>query len=383
MTSRSVVLVSLAFGCSEPTPPPAEALPARLVGAFGQTETHATMTTTGLEVTGSTLKLGDLTLTITQGAATGPDDYRVDLAEAAWPKDTKGPKPCTGTISRQGNVLLVRLFKQGTDSKCESVLDGEWREWSVLDAMPENLRGMYGGDARSEQADVGLRIGDKTIGFTDGGDELAIEQVLAFVDKPDVAYVRRSNFASFGCTGSLTLTDDRLAVALAPSADAPEGSSCPSGRGTRWSVDRKHLPTGAIDNGHVTITADGDVLTLVDRDGLRCKQTVLHTAARSVTGSAYDGIPVTGGAVLVLEHALAEPEAACKTKLGTVAVQLCGEGDSQRCNDATTAREQPIVCPRQVIIGDPTGGGQKAAMLPASLTNLTCWNMTGVFAGTK
>lgn len=381
MMSRSFLLASFfAVGCSEPAPAAPADLPERLSGAFGQNETHATMTTAGLELSGTTLRYGELTVTITQGASTGPDDYRVDAAESAWAKDTKGPKPCTGTISRQGNVLLVKLFKQGSDTRCESVLDGEWKAWTVTDVMPETLRGVYGGDPRTEQADVGMKIGDKTIGFTDGGDVLAIEEVVAFVDKPGAAFLRRSKFLEFGCTGSLELVDEKLTLTLTTSADAPEGASCPNGRGTRWSVDPKHLPKGTIDNGHVTITVAGDKLTLVDREGLRCTQTILNTATRSVTGSAYDGIPVTGGAVLVLEHGVPEPDTACKTKLGNVAEQLCGELDGTRCLDARSAMEQPIVCPRQVIIGDPTHGGHKAAMLPASFANLTCWNMTGVFA---
>ena len=52
-------------------------------------------------------------------------------------------------------------------------------------------------------------------------------------------------------------------------------------------------------------------------------------------------------------------------------------------NRAQAAVEQPVACPRQVVIGDPTQGGFKAAMLPATITNLTCWDMTGIFAATK
>lgn len=370
-----------ALACGEAAPTAAAELPARLVGAFGQNEAHATMETAGLEIAGTTLKFGELTITITQGAATGTDDYRVDAAEAVWAKDTKPPKPCTGTISRQGNVLLIKLFKQGSDTRCESVLDGEWKAWQVLDALPEDLRGVYGGDARNEQADIGLRLADKSIGFTDGGAAVAIEQVVAWVDKPGTAYVRKATFAGFGCSGSVTRTDDTLALALKPIAGAPGVATCPNGRGTRWSVEPKHLPKGPIDNGHVTITATGEKLTLVDRQGLRCVQNILHTAARSVTGSAYDGIPVTGGAVLVLEHA--EPEAGadtCKTRLVNVAQQLCAELDNTRCFEANGAVESPIACPRQVVIGDPMQGGWKAAVLPASFASLTCWNMTGMFA---
>lgn len=380
MLSRAILLVSfLAFGCGEPAATAPADLPERLTGAFGQNETHATMNTAGLELSGTTLRYGELTLTITAGAATGADDYRVDKAEAAWTKDTKGPKPCTGTISRQGNVLLVKLFKEGTDTRCESVLDGEWKAWTVSDTIPENLRGVYGGDARTESADVGVKLEDKTIGFTDGGDAVTIEQVVAWVDKPGTAYVRKSKFLEFGCTGSMELVDERLTLTLKPTEGAPAGASCPNGQGRKWTVDAKHLPKSALDNGKVTIAVDGEHLVLTDREGAKCRQKILQTAARSTSGSAYDGIPVTGGAVLVLEHGVPESTTPCKTKLENLAATLCAEGGF-RCTEAQAAIEMPIVCPRQVVIGDPIKGGIPAAMLPASFTNLACWNMSGGFA---
>ena len=373
---------SAAAGCESAPPPPAD-LPARLVGAYGQNQAHAMLATVGLEVTATTLKFGDVTITIKQGAVTGPDDYRVDAAEAVWPKDSKPPKPCSGTISRQGNVLLVKLFKTGSDTRCESVLDGEWKAWSVLDTMPEELRGIYGGDARTAEADVGVRLAEKSIGFTDGGTTVAIEQVVAWVDKPGTAFLRKSSFGDFGCTGSMTLTEDNLVLALTPVEGAPAGASCPNGRGSRWSIQPKHLPAGTLDNGRVTITASGDQITLVDRQGQRCVQKILQTAARSVAGSAYDGIPVSGGAVLVLDHASPEVGAeSCTARLRNVAQQLCSESNQDRCFDATSAAELPITCPRQVVIGDATAGGFKAALLPANIANLTCWDMTGLFAAT-
>lgn len=380
-----VMQATLSAGCGDQAAATSAAdLPARLVGAYGQNEAHAKLATAGLELAGTTLKFGELTVTIKQGAATGADDYRVDAAEAVWAKDTKPPKACKGTISRQGNVLLVKLFKEGTDARCESVLDGEWRAWTLTDTLPEGLRGVYGGDARGEEADIGLRLAEKSIGFTDGGDAVAVQEVLTWVDKPTSALLRRSTFRDFGCVGSITRTDEELALSLTPVEGAPEGSVCPSGRGSRWSVDPKHLPPGTLDNGHVSLTAAGERLTLVDRQGLKCTQAILHTAARSVTGSAYDGIPVTGGAVLVLEHAVPEAGAdTCLSRLRNVSTNLCAEYDLDRCAQAQAAVEQPVVCPRQIVIGDPTQGGFKAAMLPATITNLTCWDMTGIFAATK
>jgi hypothetical protein len=378
-----LVLVSL-VACSEGSAPAPESLGERLTGAWGQNPQHAVMTTAGLELAGTTLRFGELTITIVQGAMTGPDDYRVDLAEAAWVKDTKPPKKCSGTLARQGNVLLVKLFREGSDTKCESVLDGEWRSWTLGNAVPEALAGVYGSDARDAEADIGLRLGGSTIAFTDGGTEVVLDEVLVSADKPDVVHVRKARFGDVTCSGTITRDEAQMSLMLEPIEGAPAGATCPRGRGTRWTVDRKHLPTAAIANGKVTISAEGDTVTLRSNDGLECKQQVLQTAARSTTGSSWDGIPVTGGAVLVL--GAAKPSAgadACVAKLRNLVSELCTNVDDPRCYEARVAVDEAITCPRQIIVGDQVPGGRQAAVLPARVQNLACWDMTGMFVPAK
>lgn len=379
-----LVVAASMVACSEPAAPAPEALGERFAGAWGQNEKHAAMNTVGLELAGTTLRFGELTITITRGAMTGPDDYRVDEAEAAWVKDTKPPKKCTGTLARQGNVLLVKLFREGSDTRCESVLDGEWRSWTMGKQLPETLLGVYGSDARDAGADIGLRLSSGTIGFTDGGHELVLDEVLVWADKPDLVHVRKGTYGDVTCSGTITRADGLLTLTLAAADGGPEGASCPSGRGKLWTVDRKYLPTAAIDNGKVTVSVDGDKLTLRSKDGMVCTQQVLQTAARSTSGSSWDGIPVTGGAVLVLHAAVPEAGgASCIDKLRTLATELCVDPDDPRCFEARLASDEAIACPRQVIIGDLVPGGRKAAVLPAGMQNLACWDMTGMFVPSR
>lgn len=358
-------------------------IPEALRGAYGQNEGQAHFATVGLELDANALRYGELTVTVVEGELMPNGDYLVKTADAVWEKDKHPSKKCHGTISRQDDVLLVKLYKAGTEDRCESLFEGEWKAWAKLDAVPESLRGTYGGDARGSEADVGLRLGEHEISFTDGGDRVKLDELVVWQSKPDQAFVRAATFKGFACKGTIARDGEKMKLTLEPGKDAPAGASCPSGSGVAWTVDEKFLPT-KIDNGKVTIERNADKLVLRTAEGLRCEQHVLRTSARSVTGSAYDGIPVTGGAVIVLEHA--DPSAGaetCTARLRRLAADECMRMEGTPCDDATldTLSAEPIGCPRQLVIGDPTQGGHKAALLPATVQSLACWDMSGVFAG--
>lgn len=385
---RLLACALVCAACGEKTPAGAAELPERLRGAFGQNETQAHMPTVGLQVDATTLKLGELTVTITAGHATGPEDYQVGHAEVAWEKAKGGkpPPPCKGTISRQGDTLLVKLTREGTEDACESVLAGEWKAWQLLTAVPESHRGTYGGDARSSDANVGLRIDATGIGFTDGGPRVTIGELVQSSNKPDTLIVRKAKFDDVDCTGQIIKEGETLKLQLKPAEGAPEGAQCPHGSGTRWTVDAKHLPTGTLDNGAVTLRVKDGRIVLEDKQGLRCEQDILRTSARSVTESAYDGIPFPGGHVLVL--APAAPVAGvdgCKKRLLTVAPTICrqlGEGEEECDGEAAAqlvANVEPS-CPTAIAVGEGMRGEHKAALLPASAVLLTCFDMTGAFA---
>ncbi len=359
-------------------------VPSELRGAYGQNEGQAYFATVGLEVDANALRYGELTVRVIEGEAMANGDYLVKLAEAVWEKDQHPAKKCRGTISRQDDVLLVKLYKEGTEDRCESGLDGDWHAWAKLDTVPETLRGTYGGDARGSEADIGLRISEHEIAFTDGGDKVKLDELVAYAKKPNEAYVRSAQFRGFPCKGTIVRDGEKMKLSLSPGAAAPENATCPSGNGVVWTVDEKFLPKQSYDNGKVTIERKADKLVLRTAEGLRCEQHVLRTSPRSVTGSAYDGIPVTGGAVVVLEHA--EPSAGadtCTARLRRLATEECALSLGTPCDETMldAMASEPIGCPRQLVIGDPTQGGHKAALLPATKQSLACWDMSGVFAG--
>lgn len=377
----AVWLLTLGLGGCDKQPEGAAELPERLRGSWGQTDAHVHIETVGLEIDATTLKLGELTLTIKAGKAMGVDDYQVDEAEVSWTKAGKPPKPCKGTLSRQGNTLMVKLYKQGTEDRCEAVLDGDWNAWNVLTEIPESHRGTFGGDARSADADVGLRIAADGIGFTDSDDRVIVSSLVQPAATPDTLYVRSSKRGDAGCVGRIVKDGEKLRLDLTPTGDAAT-AECPHGSGIRWTVDAKHLPTGTFDNGHVTMTVKDGRAILSDKEGLRCEQEILRTSERSVTGS-HDGIPVTGGVVMVL--ARATPVAGreiCDRRLHNIAPTLCQERLGMPC-EQTLIDEfvfDEIACPRQLIVGDAMTGGHKAALLPATTSMLACWDVTGVFA---
>ena len=377
-----VLLGLLAAACDKGEGARNDELPAALRGNYGQKPEHAQLPTVGLEVDAHALRFGELSVTIVQAEVSG-DDIQVGKAEARWERGSAKTKLCKGTISRQGNILLVKLFELDSDEKCESVLEGEWKQWTRTDALPDTVLGTFGDDARSHTADVGIRVEPKRIAFTDGGEALTVAEVVQWPDRPNEAIVRDSTFSGYKCSGSLVRADDQLVVTLAPAPGAPENATCPNGAGTRWTIDSTHMPQQATSNGKVDIEPKDGKLVLVAKDiGLRCEQAVLRTSVRTVTESQSDGLGVTGGALLVLEPAVPTGGTeGCRQRLRNVAQSECTEMNGAPCSpdmlQAYTSEE--LQCPRQIAIGELTGGGRKAALMPQSKALLACWDMTGSF----
>jgi len=385
MTMRCALWIGLVLACACDKGDAAknDEIPAGLRGNYGQKAEQAQMPTVGLEVAPHALRLGELTVTIVQGEASPNGDYQVTKAEAVWEKGGRKAKTCKGTISRQGHVLLVKLFEEDADERCESVLEGEWKAWTRSEALPERVLGTYGAKAERADADQGLRIEAEQIGFTDDDKKMAVNDVVQWADKPDEAIIRDSTWYDFKCRGSIVRQDDEIVLTLTPSEGAPEGAQCPNGHGVRWSIDDKLLPGKPLSNGKVSIATQGGKLTVEATDiGLRCELAVLRTGTRTVSESRFDGIGVIGGAVFVLDKA--EPTGgteACRQRLRNLAGSRCNEDNGAPCSpdqlQAYTAEEPQ--CPRQIAIGDPSGGGQKVAFLPAKDSLLACWDTTGVF----
>lgn len=356
-------------------------LPAALRGNYGQKPEHAQLPTVGLEVDAHALRLGELTVTIVAGEVRG-EDFDVVRAEARWEKTDK-TKICKGTVSKQGDILLVRLFNEGNDDPCESAMGGEWKPWTRTTTLPERLLGTYGSDARSYDADIGLQLKPESIAFTGGGAKLDIVEVVQWKDKPDEAILRDSKFGGFKCTGAITRKDDALTVALTAAPGAPDGFVCPNGNGTLWKTDPAHLPKSKTSNGKVEIEPKGDKLVLVAKDiGLTCEQTILRSSARTLAESQSDGLGVPGGALLVLDHAVPTGGTeACRERLRNLAQTECTEQTGAPCSpdELQAYTSEDLSCPRQIAIGEPSGGGQKAALMPRTNQFQACWDTTGVF----
>jgi hypothetical protein len=384
MSTRSALglLLLFATACDKGDAGKNDELPQGLRGNYGQKAEQAQLPTIGLEVDAHALRIGELTVTILQGKADAGGDSQVDKAEARWEKTDKA-KLCKGTVSRQGDVLLVKLFQEDSDEHCEATLEGEWKAWTRTEALPERMLGTFGADARRFDADIGVRVEPKRIAFTDGGQEVAVSEVVQWVGKPDQAIVRDATFGGYKCAGSLVRGDESLEVTLAPIPGSPEGAVCPHGKGVRWTTDAAHLPKKKTSNGKVDIEPSGEKLVLVAKDiGLRCEQAVLRTSTRTVTESQSDGLGVPGGALLVLEPA--QPTGgteACRQRLRNVAQTECTEQTGAPCSpdELQAYADEALQCPRQIAIGEPSGGGHKAALMPQAPTLLACWDMTGQF----
>ncbi|HET6585714.1 MAG TPA: hypothetical protein VFG69_19785 [Nannocystaceae bacterium] len=376
------LLLLCVAGCGKGDAGRNDELPATLRGNYGQKPEQAQLPTVGLEVDAHSLRLGELTITIVQGEASESGDFHVTKAEARWEKSDK-TKTCKGTVSRQGGTLLVSLFVEDGDEHCEGVLEGEWKVWTRSDVLPEHVLGTYGSDVESQSAAMGLRFEPKTIAWTDGGATIDIVEVVQWPDKPDEVFVRDSKYGGVNCIGSIVRKDRELALTLAPAAGSPEGISCLSGRGSRWTIDPAHVPTAKLTNGKVEIgPADGKLVLVAKDIGLRCETSVLRTSERTVLRSRSDGLGVTAGALLVLAPAVPTGGTeACRERIRNVAHSECTEQMGAPCSpdELQAFVSEDLECPRQIAIGEPAGGGRKAALMPQSAALLACWDMTGTF----
>lgn len=72
---------------------------------------------------------------------------------------------------------------------------------------------------------------------------------------------------------------------------------------------------------------------------------------------------------------------ACRQRIRNVAQGECTEQDGAPCSpdELQAFASDDLQCPRQIAIGEPIGGGRKAALMPQSTALLACWDMTGAF----
>jgi hypothetical protein len=381
-------------------------IPEALRGAYGRSDQDAFFDTLGLEVDVDTLRFSELRLTVKTGKVVGADSLQITDAELSWAKDDKPPQNCKGTIAKQGNRLLLSLFRMENDSPCDSALAGEWSAWAPVTEIPAGLRGVYGrGDVYASAE--GVRIDDKAITLAGAQSGLELVEGVAYEGRDDHLVVRRAKWYDAECRGSISVKEDALSGDLAlidgtqkpepPAGDTDEeafegwlgaGDGCPAMFGARWTIDAKALPKAPVDNGKVKLEIRGETVmtSTLDEQGMRCEQAILRTAERKMSQSGRDGIPVMGGTVVVLTPATPKSGGdGCVARLKNLAANECESMFGMPCDPSLLgglADEEPIVqCPTHLVIGEPDSSGRKIAVLPPSVMNAVCFEMTGHFKG--
>ena len=400
-TKARLLAALVLLGCNEDGE--AVSIPDSMRGAYGRTDDDAFFDTLGLEVDVDTLRFSQLRLTVTSGKVVGADSLQVTEAELTWAKDDKPPRKCKGSIARQGDRLLVSLFRVESDSPCDSALAGDWTAWAPVTEIPEGLRGVYGrGDVYASAE--GVRIDAKSIAIAGAETGLDLVEGVAYEGRDDHLVVRKATYHGAQCRGAITVKEDELSGKLdvvegtAPTEPPPEpegeeafagwlgdGDGCPPLFGKRWSIDRNTLPKAAVTNDKVKIEIRGETVmtTTTDEQGLRCEQAILRTAERKMSESGRDGIPVMGGTVVVLTPA--KPKAGidgCLARMRNLAAAECERLMGMPCEPHMLALEDPVVdCPTHLVIGERERAGRKIAVLPQTVTSAVCFEMTGHFDG--
>jgi hypothetical protein len=375
-------------------------IPEPLRGAYGRTDEDAFFGTLGLEVDVDTLRFSELRLAVKSGKVLAGDSLQVSEAELTWAKDDRPPRSCKGTIARQGERLLLSLFRVESDAPCDSALAGEWSAWGPVTEIPEGLRGVYGrGDVYASAE--GVRIDAKAIAVAGAQSGLDLEQGVAYEGRSDHLVVRKATYHGVQCRGSISVEDDELSGKLQivegstptpppePGADAEfvgwlgDGDGCPPLFGKRWTIDTKPLPKDSVANGKVKVEIRGETVmtTTLDEQGLRCEQAILRTAERKMAQSGQDGIPVMGGTVVVLTPARPKAGAdGCAARLQNLAAAECEALMGMPCEPHMLGTDAPLVeCPTHLVIGEPEASGRKIAVLPQTVQSAVCFEMTGYF----
>ena len=314
-------------------------VPATLRGNYGQKPEQAQLPTVGLEVDAHALRLGELTITIVQGEASESGDSTSPRPKRVWEKGGGKTKTCKGTVSRQGNTLLVKLFEREratSAARARSKASGSCGR--AADALPErDARHVRRRASSMKRRRAAHRA--EAIGWIDGGEKVGIGEVVQWLDKPDEAFVRAAKYAGHQLHRLHLREAEQLWSCSLPAAGSPEGIGVSERRGDRAGRSTtRHLPKAKSSNGKVDIEPKDGKLVLVAKDiGLRCEQAVLRTSERTVTRSQSMVSGVTGGALLVLDAAVP-----------TGGTETCRQRIAQRSRQSECTRgERCAVLPRR------------------------------------
>jgi hypothetical protein len=383
---------------------PLELIPAEIQGIYGRMVEDAP----GMTVSGTGLTHGEMQLTIHQGKMEG-STVRIERATLQWTK--LEPKTCNGTLSRQGDQLLMTLYDSNKDGdKCESILDAKWQRWEPLDKLPELIRGRYGAllveedGMRLDVEWVHAEMEVKTIRELPGSNDERAEVLIT------AAKVTTADFGEepeiFECTGTMKLAEGRMDTDFwvpanlvpVPGSDeakdpaqqaelAMNEDACDRWDGTafKWDVSLERLPKQPIKFGELSIAITQQQVVL-DSPHLRCEQELWRTETVD-SQAGWQGVQV-GGERMTLSRA--EPKLvsdACKLKL-RIWCELQMGGDPGDIDPASEPAEHISacideanrqLCPESITVRALSDTRYKVHVEPPNFNAIACVDPTGEF----
>jgi len=389
----------------EPSTEALELIPADMHGVFGRSADDAP----GLKVGPTGLEFRTMKLTIHEGKMEG-STVRIERATLAWEK--LEPKTCTGTISRQGDHLLLSLFDANhPEDKCESILDAQWEAWTELDEIPELMRGRYGAllvEPRAMRLDldwVSSSLEAGTIWQLPGTNDERVELLV------DMATVTRENLdgetETFKCDGELGLVDNKLdarfflppSLEPAPGSDAAKDEAlmaklevnreaCEAWRGQadKYTVSLDDLPKQPIaTEGGLTLTiAEHEVV--LDSAHMRCAQELWKTetvdSRAGWSGAQFGGEAMTLGRAEpsgVSEDCKLKIRIYCEAQAGTAPGNIDTDAEPsegvQICMDET----ERGLCPERITVREISNTRFAVNLEPQWLNLVACVDPTAEF----
>jgi hypothetical protein len=403
-----LVLVAGLGGCKSKddtlSTDPLELIPADIQGIYGRMVEDAP----GMTVSGTGLTHGEMQLIIHQGKMEG-STVRIERATLQWAK--LEPKTCNGTLSRQGDQLLMTLYDSNKDGdKCESMLDAKWLRWEPLDKLPELLRGRYGAllveddGMRLDVEWVRAEMEVETIRELPGSNDERAEVLIT------AAKVTTADFGEepeiFECTGTMKLAEGRMdtdfwvpaTLVPVPGSDeakdpvqqaelAANADACDRWDGTafKWDVSLASLPKQPIKFGELSLAITQPQVVL-DSPHLRCEQELWRT--ETVDSQASWGAVQVGGERMTLSRA--EPKHVseeCKLKL-RIWCELQMGGDPAAIDPASKPPEHIAaciddanrqLCPESITVRAISDVRYKVHVEPPSFNEIACVDPTGDF----
>ncbi|KIG11718.1 hypothetical protein DB30_02609 [Enhygromyxa salina] len=383
-----------------------ELIPAEIQGIYGRAPTDAP----GMVVTASGLELPQMKLTIHAGKMEG-STVRVERATLKW--DKLDAKTCNGTISRQGDRLLMTLYdSENAEAKCESTLDAAWSRWESLDELPSMIQGRYGAlliEAKGMRLDLDwahAQFQATTIRELPGSNDERAELLIA--DAKIIDEDADGVTHEFECSGTMTLADGRLTTdfwvparlvpqpgserAQDPEVQAQHSANeqaCDNwdGSAAKWVTSLERLPKQTIASGPLSLSISAEQVVL-DSPDLRCEQALWRTESVDASGG-WSGHGRAGGERMTLAKAApTRVSDDCKLKLRIWCEAQ--EGGDRAAIDAESEPDEHVaacmdftehgLCPAAITVRAISDVRYKVNVDPPTFNAIACVDPTGEFS---